>query len=380
MATATVLLHCSTAPCRHSRTASFPSGFIPFISSKHSTKHTSNINININNNHSFHSSSLASLPPTTNTSMAAKQAPYPQERSHHKRFSQRYSSSSSSYTEYSSALAASYQHLQQQYYQQQQQQQQQQQLQLQYQAQPQAQRDHRQHTRSSSIESKDDLHLQEPFGIHSKKQSPSRLRRNSPPSPCLSSLDSSCCFSHSHSALPSPSLSVSSTDSVSSASMAHCSPILPNISLLDPLDSMASSREQLQDVHPFIILFTVVFTITITITPYVKGNKDQENIIYGVQFQPWKPSEPDYSQQRLSLSLLLGETEEAFGSSITVGALIVLSTTASNGAGRFFFAFDPVTHLAPGHCPKLFALYPFFAAASDSPAAACPWRPGVLEF
>ncbi|KAF9416957.1 hypothetical protein BGZ94_010071, partial [Podila epigama] len=59
--------------------------------------------------------------------MSPKLAPapaYPQERSHHKRFSQRYGAScTSSYTEYSSALAASYsQHIRQQQQQQQQQQ------------------------------------------------------------------------------------------------------------------------------------------------------------------------------------------------------------------------------------------------------------------
>ncbi|KAF9302934.1 hypothetical protein BGZ74_004623 [Mortierella antarctica] len=76
--------------------------------------------------------------------------------------------------------------------------------------------------------------------------------------------------------------------------MAHCSPILPNISLLqDPLDSMTSSatssRNQLQDVlhSSFTILFTVIFALTITITcTHVKGHQNKENIIYGIQFQP----------------------------------------------------------------------------------------------
>ncbi|KAG0079573.1 hypothetical protein BGZ93_006542 [Podila epicladia] len=78
--------------------------------------------------------------------------------------------------------------------------------------------------------------------------------------------------------------------------MAHCSPILPNISLLrDPLDSMTSSatssRNQLQDVlhSSFTVLFTIIFTFTITVTcTHVRGHQDKENIIYGIQFQPWE--------------------------------------------------------------------------------------------
>ncbi|KAG0334781.1 hypothetical protein BG000_008049 [Podila horticola] len=50
-------------------------------------------------------------------------------------------------------------------------------------------------------------------------------------------------------------------------------------------------RNQLQDVlHSFIILFSVVFAITITFTcAYVKGHQIQENLIYGLQFQPREP-------------------------------------------------------------------------------------------
>ncbi|KAG0029524.1 hypothetical protein BGZ82_007932 [Podila clonocystis] len=69
--------------------------------------------------------------------------------------------------------------------------------------------------------------------------------------------------------------------------MAHCSPILPNISLLqDPLDSMTSSATSSDVLHSsFTILFTVVFTITATFTcTRVKGHQDKENVIYGIQF------------------------------------------------------------------------------------------------
>ncbi|KAK3828653.1 MAG: hypothetical protein J3Q66DRAFT_323223 [Benniella sp.] len=196
-----------------------------------------------------------------------------------KKISQRYSSSpASSYTEYSSALAASYHNHQQQLY-------------------------LHQHTRSHSSnthsttnysntnnpcstltnDSRSDPASHRPRNgsndsnsINNNTQtkvlddtktknamcgncacnnSSNRSHRfNSPPSPCLSTLDSACpagLIAHDSSALPSPSLSESSTDSIfsseGSTSMAHCSPILPNAmatllhEIPSPDSSMASS-------------------------------------------------------------------------------------------------------------------------------------------
>ncbi|KAF9897754.1 hypothetical protein BX616_005045 [Lobosporangium transversale] len=198
-----------------------------------------------------------------------------------KRISQRYcSSSASSYTTYSSALAAAYQ---------------QHQLQLQL--------SHHQPTRSSrqsldqnpySTYSTDQYPAYHPFehtfensdtkyrgvcnnnnsnnsynstlrdnGIHKTRSdlytdasvskrysSPSSNHHKSPPSPYLNTLDPVCqssLSSHESSALPSPSLSVSSTDSMfsstSGTSMAHCSPILPNAAISALLLHDAPSSE-----------------------------------------------------------------------------------------------------------------------------------------